>query len=222
MVKDVTQYVKKCPRCQRHGRKTLTERLHPVAVLHVPFEQIAIDVKHVATSRGGYRYVIAAIDYLTKYVEARAVRFQTASEIAFFLYEEIIYRHGNPRVIISDNGKLMISELVFQVCLQFGIRHRTISPYNSSGNGMIERFNRTFDQIMKRRTPEEKRDWHLYLPSMLYSYRSMQQATAKETPFYMLYGYQPRTSFDTKKMQVPTKLNFDKIFEQRTNMQINT
>jgi transposase InsO family protein len=222
MVSDVTVYVKECPRCQRHGRKTLNERLHPVAVLHVPFEQIAIDVKHVSTSRGGYRYVIAAIDYLTKYVEARAVRFQTASEIALFLYEEIICRHGCPRVIITDNGKPMISELVYQVCLQFGVRHNTISPYNSSANGLIERFNRTFDQIMQKRTPEEKLDWHYYLPSMLFAYRSMQQATTKETPFYLLYGYQPRTPFDSKKLDKPTDLTFEDMLKQRTNKQINT
>jgi len=116
MQKDIYNYVKNCHRCQRMGSKTINERLHPIEVRAAPFDQIALDVKHVSTSRAGHRYIIAAIDYLTKWVEARAIMFQTASEIALFLYEEIICRHGTPTVIITDNGKPFISELVQQVC----------------------------------------------------------------------------------------------------------
>lgn len=223
MNKDVKRYVEECSRCQRHKRKSLNERLHPVAVLHEPFEQIAIDVKHVSTSRGGYRYLIVAICYLTKYVEARAVKYQTAAEIALFLYEEIICRHGCPKLCITDNGTPMISELVYQVCLQFSMRHNTISFYNSQGNGLVERWNRTYDMIMSRRSYEEKQDWHYYLPSVLFAYRSMKQAATKETPFYLLYGYQPRTPFDSKKTQsVTTELEFDSMLKNRVEKQIKT
>lgn len=71
----VLEYVEKCPRCQRHSKKELRERLHPVAVLHTPFAQVAIDVKHVSTSRAGHRYIVAAICYLTKYVVAKPLVF---------------------------------------------------------------------------------------------------------------------------------------------------
>lgn len=223
MNKDVKKYVEECPRCQRHKRKSLNERLHPVAVLHEPFEQIALDVKHVSTSRGGYRYLIVAICYITKYVEARAVKYQTAAEIALFLYEEIICRHGCPKLCITDNGTPMVSELVYQVCLQFSMRHNTISFYNSKANGLVERWNRTFDMIMSRRSLEEKHDWHYYLPSVLFAYRSMKQATTKETPFYLLYGYQPKTPFDSKKTQdSTTEIEFDAMIKQRVEKQIKT
>ncbi|KAG1436606.1 hypothetical protein G6F56_013486 [Rhizopus delemar] len=46
MSRDIQEYVKKCPRCQVHGSKSLNEELYPVAVSTKPFERIALDVKH--------------------------------------------------------------------------------------------------------------------------------------------------------------------------------
>ncbi|KAG1387694.1 hypothetical protein G6F60_014016 [Rhizopus arrhizus] len=114
MSQDIMNYVKKCYRCQMHGKKTLKEELYPVAVSAKPFDRVALDVKHVQTSRSGHRYIIAAIDYLTKYVEARPLRFQNASEIALFVYEDIICRHGCPTIMVSDNGKPFLSDLIRQ------------------------------------------------------------------------------------------------------------
>ncbi|KAG0753304.1 hypothetical protein G6F24_013069 [Rhizopus arrhizus] len=196
MSADILEYVKKCHRCQRHGSKSLNEELYPIAVSSKPFDRIALDVKHIQTSRAGHRYIIAGIDYLTKYVEARAIRFQSASEIALFLYEEIICRHGCPTIIISDNGKPFVSDLIKKVCFNYSIIHKTTTPYNPQSNGLIERFNRTLGQILQRRSDEEKLDWDEYLPAALFAYRSMKQATTNHSPFFLVYGYEPKTPFD--------------------------
>lgn len=196
MSRDIQEYVKKCPRCQVHNPKSLNEELYPVPVSIKPFDRIALDVKHVQTSRAGYRYIIAGIDYLTKYVEARTMRFQTSSEVALFLYEEIICRHGCPTIIVTDNGKPFVSDLIRQVCKTYSIIHKTTTPYNPQSNGLIERFNKTLGQILQRRTDEEKKDWDQYLPAVLFAYRSMKQATTKYSPFKLMYGYEPKTPFD--------------------------
>lgn len=196
MSQDIMNYVKKCYRCQMHGKKTLKEELYPVAVSAKPFDRVALDVKHVQTSRSGHRYIIAAIDYLTKYVEARPLRFQNASEIALFVYEDIICRHGCPTIMVSDNGKPFLSDLIRQVCRNYNIIHKTTTPYNPQSNGLIERFNRTLGQILQRRSYEEKLDWDAYLPATLFAYRSIKQATTKHSPFFLIYGYEPRTPFD--------------------------
>ena len=196
MTKDIMEYVKRCHHCQVHGNKHLNEELYPVPVSTKPFDRIALDVKHVQASRSGFRYIIAGIDYLTKYVEARPMRFQTAAEIAMFLYEEIICRHGCPTIIVTDNGKPFLSDLIRQVCRSYGIIHKTTTPYNPQSNGLIERFNRTLTSILQRRSDEEKKDWNVYLPAALFAYRSIKQASTKQSPFFMTYGYEPKTPFD--------------------------
>lgn len=87
MQKDIKNYIKQCPNCQSQGSKLINEQLHPIKVSQKPFEKVFMDVKHVITSRKGCRYVIVAICSLTKYVELRAIRFQTSAEISLFIYE---------------------------------------------------------------------------------------------------------------------------------------
>ncbi|KAG1441678.1 hypothetical protein G6F56_011372 [Rhizopus delemar] len=220
--KDVLEYVQNCHRCQRYGNKSLKEELYPVAVSQKPFDRIALDVKHVQTSRSGNRYIIAGIDYLTKYVEARAIRFQTASEIALFLYEDIICRHGCPTILVTDNGKPFLSNLIKRICFNYSILHKTTTPYNPQSNGLIERFNRTLGQILQRRSEEEKLDWDIYLPATLFAYRSIKQATTKQSPFFLVYGYEPKTPFDLDHhMYEKNSPSFEALLWHRTLHQIH-
>ncbi|KAG1224626.1 hypothetical protein G6F67_009476 [Rhizopus microsporus] len=150
------------------------------------------------------------------------MRFQTAAEIALFLYEEIICRHGCPTVIVSDNGKPFLSDIIRQVCRNYNIIHKTTTPYNPQSNGLIERFNRTLTQILQKRTPEEKEDWDIYLPATLFAYRTIKQATTKQTPFFMLYGYEPKTPFDLDHHAYErTTPKFEAILRHRTANQIH-
>lgn len=66
---------------------------------------------------------------------AAIITAQTSSEIALSLYEEIITQHGCVHTLITDNGKPMFSQLVNTACRQFGIHHKTISPYHSQSPG---------------------------------------------------------------------------------------
>ena len=222
MAQEILEYVKRCHQCQLHGKKTLNEELYPVPVSVKPFDRIALDIKHVNASRSGYRYIIAGIDYLTKYVEARPMRFQTAAEVALFLYEEIICRHGCPTIIVTDNGKPFISDLIRQVCRNYNIIHKTTTPYNPQSNGLIERFNRTLTQILQKRSVEEKEDWDAYLPAALFAYRSIKQATTQQSPFFMLYGYEPKTPFDLDHhIYERNSPKYEAILKHRTAHQIH-
>ncbi|KAG1449120.1 hypothetical protein G6F56_008743 [Rhizopus delemar] len=222
MTHDIMEYVKRCHRCQKHGKKQINEELFPVAVSVKPFERIAMDLKLVQTSRSGHRYIIAGIDYLTKYVKARPLRFQTAAEIALFFYEDIICRHGCSTIIISDNGKPFLSNIMRQVCHNYSIIHKTTTPYNPQSNGLIERFNRTLGQILQRRNDTEKEDWDIYLPATLYAYRTIKQATTKKSPFFLVYGYEPKSPFDLDHHIYDQKSpNFQAILRHRTIHQIH-
>ena len=221
MNKEIYQFVKECPRCQEHGTKFINEKAYPVSVPVKPFSQIGIDIKHVTIAQSGHKYIIVAIDYLTKYVEARALLVQTSAEIASFIYEDIITRHGSPNIIITDNGRPFISDLIQNTCKQFGIRQKTISPYHSQSNGLVERFNRTIDSILKKRNIEEKKNWPDFLPAAIFAYRSIKQATTGQSPFFLLYGYEPTTFFDNSVKPIDIKdASFELQLIIRTSVQI--
>lgn len=219
--KDIHNMIKGCDRCQLHGPKYINEKAYSIPVTVKPFSQIGIDIKHVIPSQAGHRYIIVAIDYLTKYVEVRALRNQTAAEIISFIYEEIITRHGCVKYIITDNGRPMVAEQMKLVCKNFGIKHKTISPYHSQSNGLVERFNRTLDSCLKKRSEEEKKNWNEYLPATAFAYRSIKQATTNQSPFFLLYGYEPNTYFDMSIKPIDTKEpSFELQLYIRTSVQI--
>ena len=49
------------------------------------------------------QYVVVAVDYFIKWVEAEALASITITKIREFVYRNIIYRYGVPHTIVSDN-----------------------------------------------------------------------------------------------------------------------
>ena len=102
--KDVREFIKRCEICQRYDDKTLQPELQPLGVKE-PFGRLGIDTIGILPSTtNGNRYIVVAIDYLTKWVEARAIPDKATDTIVQFLIDEIICRHGCPREILSDQG----------------------------------------------------------------------------------------------------------------------
>ncbi|KAJ8651966.1 hypothetical protein O0I10_012456 [Lichtheimia ornata] len=196
MGNDIKQYIQQCDRCQKQGNRMLQEQLHPIPVSEKPFQEISMDIKHVPISRAGHKYVIAAICLFTKFFEAKALKYITATEVSYFLYSRIICQHSTPKYIITDNGKSFVNEIFATVCQQYSITHKLASTYHPETNANIERWNRTFGQILRTLPEEEKRDWHLYLPAIVYASRTTRHKSTKHTPFFLTYGRDPHSPLD--------------------------
>ncbi|KAG2227135.1 hypothetical protein INT45_003865 [Circinella minor] len=196
MKKDIQDAISRCDHCQKQGKPTLNESLHPIPVEPTPWSRVVLDIKHFRPSRKGNRYVVAAIDAFTKTVEAKALRYANSTEISIFLYEDVICRHGCPSVIITDNGLPFANKLVEEVCKQFSIEWRRGSFYHPESQGIIERFHRSLGQLLKKRPIEEKDDWCSYLAASVFAYHKIVQNTVKVSPFKLLYGVEARTPFD--------------------------
>ncbi|KAG2224753.1 hypothetical protein INT45_005277 [Circinella minor] len=103
---------------------------------------------------------------------------------------------GCPAIVINDNGLPFANKLVEEVCNQFSIERRRGSPYRNQTQGLVERFNRSLGQMLKKRPKHEKDNWCSYLPAALFAYHTIIQETTKQTPFYLLYRREALTPFD--------------------------
>jgi len=188
MYEDIRSYVQKCDICQKRRRGKEVEALQPI-VPGGPFEHIGIDiVGPLPRTLRGNRYIVVAVDYLTKYPEAKALPLADALNIAPFIYEEIICRHGIPTELTSDRGTEFINELMQLMTQHFGIRHIQTTAYHPQGNGLTERTNQTIKNTLAKAVQSQGGDWDLYLPSALFALRTMKQETTKFTPFELTYG----------------------------------
>src|SRR5436189_469121 len=187
MYKDIRKYVRYCDTCQRRGQKGGRGNLHPIKVGE-PFERIGIDfVGPLERTKKGNRYILVVTDYLTKWSEAKAMKEATAKNVVEFIYQEVICRHGCPRVILSDRGTHFRNELVDGLCEKFEIKHKLSSPYHPQTNGLVERFNRTLCESLAK-VSEKEDEWDEHIESVLFAYRTIKHNTTKKTPFFMVYG----------------------------------
>ncbi|GFW33267.1 transposon Tf2-11 polyprotein [Trichonephila clavipes] len=133
MYRNVVRYVMHCRECQR--RKSVPQRppgrLVPIPPAIAPFHRIEL---------------ISLGDFQTE-----------VDKIAKFLLEEIVLRHGAPRVIITDRGAVFRSRLVSSLVDLCNIDHRFTTAYHPQTNGLTERFNKTLADMLSISQSEESR-----------------------------------------------------------------
>lgn len=147
-------------------------------------------------SSSGNKWIITSIDYLTRYAETRATASGTAAEVASFLLENIILRHGAPQTLISDRGAAFLSETVQNVLRLSNTVHCTSTPYHPQTNGLTERLNRTLAEMMSMYVTADHKNWDIVLPYVTYAYNTARQATTGFSPYYLLYGRESSSLLD--------------------------
>ncbi|GFV80509.1 hypothetical protein TNCV_2150431 [Trichonephila clavipes] len=162
MYRNVVRYVMHCRECQR--RKSVPQRppgrLVPIPPAIAPFHRIGIDLLgRFPKSAHGNKWIIVCTDYSTRYAITKALPTAEVDEIAKFLLEEIVLRHGAPRVIITDRGAVFRSRLVSSLVDLCNIDHRFTTAYHPQTNGLTERFNKTLADMLSMYVDVEQKNW---------------------------------------------------------------
>ncbi|GFX31796.1 transposon Tf2-6 polyprotein [Trichonephila clavipes] len=199
MYRNVVRYVMHCRECQR--RKSVPhrppERLVPIPPAIAPFHRIGIDLLgRFPKSAHGNKWIIVCTDYSTRYAITKALPTAEVDEIAKFLLEEIVLRHGAPRVIITDRGAVFRSRLVSSLVDLCNIDHRFTTAYHPQTNGLTERFNKTLADMLSMYVDVEQKNWDEILPFVTFAYNTAKQETTGFTPFYLLHGREAETTLD--------------------------
>lgn len=132
-------------------------------------------------------------EYLTKWVEA-------------FPIPSIEARHGAPRTLLSDRGSNFLSSLVTEVCLLLNTRKLNTSAYHPACDGLVEGFNNTLAEAISMFVNSEQTDWDVFVPSILFAHRVSPCVSTGDSPFYLLYGREPRLPPDVSLLP-PTELS---------------
>nr|GEX72412.1 DNA-directed DNA polymerase [Tanacetum cinerariifolium] len=101
------------------------------------FDVWGIDFMGAFSSSRGNKYILVAVDYLSKWVEAKALLTNDARVVCKFL-KNLFARFGTPRAIISDRGTHFCNDQFAKVMLKYGITHRLATPYHPQTNVQVE------------------------------------------------------------------------------------
>ena len=191
---DVWQKCRYCVDCARRKQPVHygVEELRPIPI-KATFDRIVMDILGpLPVTNKGNKYILIFAEYLTKWIEAVAIPDCKAETVVDTFMDKIICQFGAPKQLLSDNAAYFTASIMNQICDQQGIRRITSSGYHPQTNGLVERFNRTLENMLSIYVHKNQNNWDINLPYVIFAYNTAEQETTRFSPFYLLYGRQPK------------------------------
>nr|GEW42164.1 reverse transcriptase domain-containing protein [Tanacetum cinerariifolium] len=151
------------------------------------FDIWGIDFMGPFPSFKGNKYILVAVDYLSKWVEAKALPTNDARVVVKFL-KSLFSRFGTPRAIISDRGTYFSNDQFTRVMIKYGVTHRLATAYHPQTSGQVEVSNRGLKRILERTVGENRTSWSDKLDDALWAFRTVYKTTIGCTPYKLVYG----------------------------------
>jgi hypothetical protein len=147
-------------------------------------------------SSEGYKYIILLVDYFTRYLEASPIKDEKADTVADFFLLSGVLRHGAINRILTDRAQNFCAKLSEAVYMALKSKHIRTSAYHPQSNGLAEKQCKTLSDMLSMYCRTDQKDWHRFLPYIVFAYNTARQESTKQSPFKLLYGYEARLPID--------------------------
>ncbi|GJX88812.1 reverse transcriptase domain-containing protein [Tanacetum coccineum] len=184
--KDAHELVKNCDSCQRQGKISQRDEMpqNSIQVCEI-FDVWGIDFMGPFPSSRGNKYILVAVDYLSKWVEAKALPTNDARVVVKFL-KSLFARFGTPRAIISDRGTHFCNDKFAKVMSKYGVTHHLATAYHPQTSGQVEVSNCGLKRILERAVRENRASWSDRFDDALF--RTAYKTPIGCTPYKLVYG----------------------------------
>nr|GEV19848.1 reverse transcriptase domain-containing protein [Tanacetum cinerariifolium] len=184
---DPPDLVKNYDLCQRQGKISQRDEM-PQNSIHVCeiFDVWGIDFMGPFSSSRGNKCILVAVDYLSKWVEVKALPTNDARVVCKFL-KNLFARFGTPRAITSDRGTHFCNAQFAKVMQKFGVTYRLATSYHPQTSGQVEVSNRGLKRILERTVGENRASWSDKLNDALWAFRTAYKILIGCTPYKLVY-----------------------------------
>ncbi|CAN6718945.1 unnamed protein product [Malus baccata var. baccata] len=154
---------------------------------------------------------VIPIDYVSKWVEARATRNNDFKVVADFVKTNIFARFGMARVLISDGGSHFCNRTIEVLLKKYGVTHKVATPYHPQTSGQAAVSNREIKQILEKTVGLNWKDWSLRLNDALWAYRLHRKLQLNELEEVRNEAYENSRIYKEK-----TKAFHDRMIRSKT------
>nr|GEV24243.1 reverse transcriptase domain-containing protein [Tanacetum cinerariifolium] len=186
--KDAFELVKNCDSCQRQGKISQRDEMaqNAIQVCEI-FDVWGIEFMGPFPNSKGNKYILVAVDYLSKWVEAKALSTNDARVVVKFL-KSLFSQFGTPKAIISDSGTHFCNDQFAKVMSKYGVTHCLSTAYHPQTSGQVEVTNRGLKRILERTVRENRALWTDKLDDALRAFRTAFKTPIGCTPYMLFYG----------------------------------
>nr|GEZ32128.1 reverse transcriptase domain-containing protein [Tanacetum cinerariifolium] len=139
------------------------------------------------SSSRGNKYILVAVDYLSKWVEAKTLPTNDARVVVKFL-KSLFVQFGTHRAIIFDRGTYFCNDQFAKVMLKYGVTHRLLTAYHPQTSRQVEVSNRGLKRILERTIGENCSSWSDKLDDALWAFCTAFKTPIGCTPYKLVYG----------------------------------
>ncbi|RDY02513.1 gag-pol, partial [Mucuna pruriens] len=167
--REAHHFASTCERCQKAGM-AMNQRhempQQPILFCEV-FEVWGIDFMGPFPVSNGYSYILLAVDYVSRWVEAIATRTNDTKVVVDFLKSNIFGRFGVPKALISDQGSHFCNRAMVSLLQKYGVAHRIAKHITPEQTAKL----REIKQTLQKMTNPSKKDWSRLLKDALWAHR---------------------------------------------------
>nr|GEX33453.1 reverse transcriptase domain-containing protein [Tanacetum cinerariifolium] len=135
----------------------------------------------------GNKYILVVVDYLSKWVEAKALLTNNARVVVKFL-KYLFSRFGTPKPLICDRGTHFCNDQFARVMSKYGVTHHLPIAYHPQTSGQVEVTNRGRKRILERMVYENHALWTDKLDDALWAFRTTFKTPIGCTLYRLVYG----------------------------------
>ncbi len=188
----------------------------------MPFETIALDFITKLPISQGYDSILTVTDHdctkATIFIPCKES--MTAEETAGLIIQHVFPRFGLPSKFISDRDPKFASRFVRGLCKATGTTQNISTAYHPRTDGQSERTNQWLEQYLRFWVNERQDNWDAYLPLVEFVHNNWPNETTGESPFFVLYGFNPCADWTDKPSPIPqVALRLDQFKRARQRAQ---